>query len=101
MFITLYIVQNKDHPVAGRQGGDSALQRDAVDRPGEMEVAAAEVTLGGVLVGGVDGLLKRDQLQALLAELHQHEVDGEAVQPGGECGLTAEAADLAKEVQEG
>ena len=40
------------------------------------------------------------RLQALLAQVHEDEVDGEAVQPGGEGGLAAEAAELAEEVEE-
>ena len=41
------------------------------------------------------------RLQALFAEVHEDEVDGEAVQPGGEGGFAAEAADLAEEMEEG
>jgi hypothetical protein len=33
--------------------------------------------------------------------VHEDEIDGEAMQPGGEGGLAAEAADLAEEVEEG
>ncbi len=33
--------------------------------------------------------------------MHEDEVDGEAVQPGGEGALAAEAAELAEEVEEG
>jgi hypothetical protein len=84
----------------GGQGCDGALQGDAVDRTGEDGVAAAEVALGRILLGGVDGLLEGDEVEAFLAELHEDEVDGEAMQPGGKGGLSAEAADLAEEVQE-
>ncbi len=41
------------------------------------------------------------RLQALFAQLHEDEVDGEAMQPGGEGGFAAEAAELAEEVEEG
>ena len=65
------------------------------------EVAAAEVALGRVFLGGVDGLFERDEVEALLAQVHEDQVDGEAMQPGGEGGLAAEAADLAEEMEEG
>ena len=100
VLVALDVVQDEDHAVAGGQGGDGALEGDAVDGAGEMDVAAAEVALGGVFVGGVDGLFEGDELQALFAELHEYEVDGEAMEPGGEGGFSAEAANLAEEMEE-
>ncbi len=41
------------------------------------------------------------RLKALFAQMHQDEVDRKAMQPGGEGGLAAEAADLAEEMEEG
>ena len=38
---------------------------------------------------------------SLFAQLHEDEVDGEAMEPGGEGGFAAEAADLAEEMEEG
>ena len=101
MLETFDIVQDEDHAVAGREGGDGSLEGDAVDGAGELGVAGAEVALGSVLFGGVDGLFEGDELEALLAEVHEDEVDGEAMEPGGEGRLTAEAADLAEEMEEG
>jgi hypothetical protein len=95
------VMQHEDHAVAGRKRGDGAFQRDAVDRTGEVRVAGAEVALGSVVFAGVDGLFERDELQALFAQVHEHEVDRQAVQPGGERALAAEAAQLAVQVQEG
>ena len=95
------VVEDEDHAIAGGKRCDGSLERDAVYRTGERLIAGAEVALGSVVLGGVDGLFERDQLQALLAQMHEHQVDGEAVQPGGEGGLAAEAAELAEEVEEG
>ena len=95
------VVEDEDHAVAGGKQGDGAFERDAVDRTREHGVAGAEVALGRVFFGGVDGLFERDELEALLAQVHEDEVDGEAVQPGGEGALAAEAAELAEEVEEG
>jgi hypothetical protein len=101
MLETFDVVKDEDHAVAGGKQGDGALERDAVDRTREHGVAGAEVALGRVFFGGVDGLFERDELEALFAEVHEDEVDGEAVEPGGESGLAAEAAEFAEEVEEG
>ena len=85
----------------GRKGADGALEGDAIDGAGELGITGAKVTLGCVFLRRVDGLFERDELQSLLAEVHEDEIDGEAMQPGGEGGLSAEGADLAEEVEEG
>ena len=95
------VVEDEDHAVAGRERGDGALEGDAVDGAGELEVAAAEVALGRVFFGGVDGLFERDEVEALFAEMHEDEIYRKAMEPGGEGGLAAEAADLAEEMEEG
>ena len=95
------VVEDEDHAVAGRQRGDGALEGDAVDGAGELEVAAAEVALGRVLFGWVDGLFEGDEVEALLAQMHQDEIYRKSMKPCGEGGLAAEAADLAEEVEEG
>src|ERR1700731_3403545 len=66
-----------------------------------MEVAAAEVPLRRILFRGIDGLFQRDEVEAFFAEVHEHEVDCEAMEPSREGRLAAEAADLAEEVEEG
>src|ERR1017187_11003230 len=101
MLEALDVVKNKDHAVAGGQRGDGALEGDAVDGTGEHGVAAAEVAPGGVFIGGVDGLLEGDEGEALLAQAHEDEVDGEAMQPGEEGEFAPEAGELAEEVEEG
>jgi hypothetical protein len=95
------VVEDEDHAVARGEGGDGALEGYAVDGAGELRIAAAEVALGRVLFGWVDGLFEGDEVEALLAEVHEHEVYREAMEPGGEGGLAAEAADLAEEMEEG
>ena len=101
MLETFDVVQDEDHAVPGREGGYGSLEGDAVDGAGELGVAGAEVSLGSVVFRGVDGLFEGDELEALFAQVHEDKVDGEAVEPGGEGGLSAEAADLAEEMEEG
>ena len=95
------VVQDEDHAIAGRKRADGALECDAVDGAGELEVAAAEVALGRVLFRGVDGLFEGDEVEALFTEMHQHQIYRKAMKPGGKSGFSAEAADLAEEVEEG
>jgi len=95
------VVKDEDHAVAGGERGDGALKSYAVDGAGEGEIAAAEVALGRVLLRGVDGLFEGDEVKTLFAEVHEDKIDGEAMEPGGEGGFAAEAADLAEEVEEG
>src|SRR5215469_41053 len=94
-------MEDEDHAVAGRERGYGAFEGDAIDRAGELEVAAAEVALGCVVFRRVDGFLEGDEAKSFLAQVHEDEVDGEPVEPGGERGFTAEAADFAEEVEEG
>ena len=94
MLEAFYVVKDKDHAVAGRERGDGALEGDAVDGTRELRVAAAEVALWGVVFGGVDGLLERDEVQALFAKVHEDEIDRKAMEPGGECGFPPKASDL-------
>ena len=98
---TFDVVEDKDHAVAGRERGYGAFEGDAVDRAGELDVAAAEVTLGGVFFRGVDGLFEGDEVEAFFAEMHQHQIYRKSMEPGGEGGFAAEAADLAEEMEEG
>ena len=94
------VVENENHAISGRQQGDGALEGNAIDRTGELEVAAAEVALWRVFFGGVDGLLEGDEVEALFAEMHEDQVYRESMKPRGKCGLSAEAADLAEEMEE-
>src|SRR3981189_2343552 len=93
------VVKDKNHTAAGRKGGDSPLEGHAVDRACQLGVSAAEVALWRILFRGVDGLFQRDKVEALLAQVHEDQVDCEAMQPGGEGGFAAEASDLAEEVE--
>ena len=101
VLVAFDVVEDEDHAIAGGQGGDGALEGDAVDGAGEVEIAGAEVALGSVLVGGIDGVLEGDELEALFAELHEDEVNRKAVKPGGEGRLAAEAIDFAEEMKKG
>ncbi len=95
------VVKDKDHAVPGREHGDRAFERDTVYGTREHGVAGAEVALGRVFLGWVDGLFQGDKLETLFAQVHEDEVDGETVQPGGEGALATEAIELAKEMKEG
>ena len=101
VLVAFDIVQNEDEPVTWGKIGDGAFQRDPIDGSGEHEVARADVLARTVFLRGFQGLFKRDLGQTLLAQVHEHDIDREAVQPGGECRVAAEGADLAIELQKG
>jgi hypothetical protein len=101
VFEAFDVVEDEDHAIAGRERSDGALESNTVDRAGELEVAAAKVALGCVLFGGVDGLFKRDEVEALFAQMHQDQIYRKSMKPRGEGGFTTEAADLAEEMEEG
>ena len=96
-----YIVKDEDHAVAGRERGDGALEGYAVDGAGEVRVAAAEVALGASSSEGLMVSSRETRLQALFAKVHEDEIDRKAMEPCGEGGFAAEAADLAEEMEEG
>ena len=97
----LHVVEDEDHAISRGEGGDGALEGDAIDRAGELGVARSEVALWRVLFGWIDGFFQRDQVEAFFAKVHEDEVDGESMEPGGEGGLAAEGADLAEEMEKG
>ena len=101
MLESLDIMQDKDHAIARREGGECALQCYSVDRTGKDGIATSEVALGGVFSRRVICLFQGDEVQTFLAKVHEDEVDGKSMQPGGECGLSAKAAKFAEEVEEG
>ena len=94
MLEAFHVVKNKNHAIAGRQRGYGAFECDAVDGTGELRITAAEVALRGVIFGGVDGLFEGDEVQAFFAEMHENQVYCKPVKPGGEGGLSAEAAEF-------
>src|ERR1700742_1444590 len=94
VFKAFDIVQDEHHSVPRWQRRYGAFKRDAVDGASKLRVAGAEIALRRILFGGIDGLLKRDQLQTFLAEVHQDEIHGKTMQPCGEGALAAETAQL-------
>ena len=101
MLVAFDIVKQEDEPVSGREVGDGLFERKAVDGTGESEVGGTKAASWAFFGGGFHGLVERDQLQALAAELHEDDIDGEAVEPGGKGGVAAEGGDFAVELEEG
>src|SRR5450755_7205 len=95
MLESFYIVQYKNLSVAGRQLVDRALQLQAIDGARQSQILGAEF-LPRRLVVGFQRFLERHDRQILFAQLHEHDIDRHAVQPGGEGGLATKGADLAK-----
>src|SRR6266705_6245640 len=96
MLIALNIVQNKHRPVAWRQLRYRVLKRELVDHrdsPGALQWRFDDI-------GEVALLARMLELNPALAEVHQHLIHGQPVQPGREGRLAAKASDLLVDLQE-
>ncbi len=101
MVESLDIVQLVDRAIARSERGQSAIDGESIDDAGLSQVAGTEVArdtffrnIGHQVVKGNDG-------ENALAEMHQHSVDREAVQPCGEVRVAAEGRELAVNLKEG
>ena len=96
MFVALYIVEREHRAVSRGQLGDGFVERDAIyDRHGTRVFSAFDYLHRRLTILG-----RLFQAHAALAKVHQHLVDGQAVQPGRKGRLAAKASDLAKELDE-
>jgi len=101
VLVPFNIVQNEDEAVTGGQVGDGALESEAINGSAEGEVWRAEASSWSVGLSGLHGLIERGELKAFFAEVHEDDVDGESMEPGGEGRIAAEGCDLAVKLQEG
>src|SRR5208337_3519389 len=69
VFVTLNIMQQKNHSVSRRQGRDRLLQLQPVDGPGQSRVVRPRF-LPWRLLFRLDVLLERNYRKTLLAQLH-------------------------------
>src|ERR1041385_8628884 len=100
MLISLYFMQCKNGAAALWEFLQSAPESDAIDDAGQFRIALAEITMERRRLR-VHRLVKRNGRRGFpAAELHQHCVDGNAIQPGRKCGISAERADGSKHLQE-
>ncbi|MDQ1636663.1 MAG: hypothetical protein QOF62_2 [Pyrinomonadaceae bacterium] len=96
MFVSFNIVKGKNRAVAGRQLGNSFIERYAVHDRHRIWV-----------FGAFDDLYWRFtvvrclfHLDAAFAEMHQDLIDGQTMQPGGKGRLTTKASNFSKELDE-
>src|SRR3984893_13427124 len=83
-FVPLDVVKNKHLFVSVRQLVDDPFQVNAVNYATQAEVRSAYLQKRfGVLIAGLGSLIKRYLGMLLLANSHEHNVDGQPVQPGG------------------
>jgi hypothetical protein len=82
------------------QFADCILQPESINGPLQDYILRSKIFLGRIFVGlGV--LIEGNDLQTLLAQLHQHDIHGHAMQPGREGRFTAEAGNFSKQLHEG
>lgn len=100
MVKALYIKEHEGVTVAWGQCCGGAINGEPVNDSDLREVRSAD-TADDVLLWEVGhDKVKRDHGQDMLAEMHEDAVDGEAMEPGGEGGLSTEEAELAMELEE-
>src|SRR5579884_109500 len=82
MFVTFHVMQYKDDSVSRRQALYGPFQVHPVDRPGQHIVPGADILLRTVFMLRFQRLIQRYLRQSLLAQVHQHHVYRQPVQPG-------------------
>jgi hypothetical protein len=88
--VTLHIVQNEHLPVPRRQVIHSALEVHAIDRTVQQQVGTAEFRAPlSRFFAGLGILIERIHGQRLFSQLHQHDIDRQAVKPGVERRIAA------------
>jgi len=102
VLVSVNIMEQEHVLISMRQLLQSGVKVDTVEKTGEAQVWTAEFQSGPFFfIIGPSQFIKRDSDRPLLAETHQHDISGEAMQPRRKGGFTAEGVDLAKELQEG
>lgn len=96
MFVSFNIVKGKNRAVAGRQLGNSFIERYAIHNRHRIGVFGAFNDLYGRFTV-VGSLL---HLDAPFAEMHQDLIDSQAMQPGRESRLTTKASNFSKKLDE-
>jgi hypothetical protein len=99
VFVAIDLVEYKDIPVASRQFFHSASQRDSVDGTGKTIVDLAMLSLGCAF-RLADRFIERELPETFLAKAHQDRVDGYAMKPRRNGGISAEAPELTKDLHE-
>ena len=94
MLVALNVVQNKNQPVAGRQIVDRPLQRQPVNSAGKGQIRSAKAASRAVLPEPAPSPHPAKSAKPLLAQLHQHDIDGQPVQPGGKGRVAPERRNL-------
>src|SRR5688572_31408893 len=92
----LDVVQGKHRPITGRELRDRLIEGDAVDNGHGVGVFCPFYYLGWCFTV-FSRLL---HTHAAFAEVHEHLIDCEPVQPGSKGRLTPETADFSKELNE-
>src|SRR4029079_3358310 len=77
---------------------DCIFQLQSIKGAGQYIVLGSVILLGRLLFALVF-IVKRNYLQALLAKLHQHNVDRHAMQPGGESRLASQRPYLTTQLE--
>ena len=100
MFVAFHVVQDKDQPVARGKFSDCAFERKSIDRSGQRQIRGAEAAAGAVIVGRFHRFVQGHKWKSLLSQVHEYNVDREAVQPCGKSRVPSKRCDLAMQLKE-
>ena len=101
VLVALHVVQHEHGFIARRQLIDGALQMDAIDGAAQLQIGPAKIAAGTARIFvGLGELIERRFRSRLFPQLHEHNVDGQTVQPRRKGRLAAKRRDLAKELKE-
>src|ERR1700730_6536432 len=100
MLVTLNVMEHEDGAVTWWKLLDSTFKIYPVHRSREPQIGSSDILArsAGLFVR-LDRLVKRGLRKCLLAKTHQHNIHGQAMQPGGKRRLPPEGRDLTKKLQ--
>lgn len=87
---TVNIVEKEDAAIAGRHRCHGSIDVEAVSHSSLHQVAGAEATAGAFFRDVFHEVIEGYNRQCAFAQVHQNSVDGESMEPRGECGVTSE-----------
>ena len=82
VFVALDVVQHEDYLVGGGQLLDRTFQIDAIEKPSQRQVGPTDLLAwSGALLVTSRHFLVRGPWELFLAQVHEHDVESQAVQP--------------------
>ena len=101
MFKSMDFMKDKGVSISRRQCCQGAVDRDAVHSAGLYQVAFAEIPRNAYFGDRRHELIERANGQDPLAQIHQHNVDGDSMEPGCKSRIATKRWELAMQLEKG